>query len=87
VEVRHDEGIANRIGPEPCAVPRKEDGEASVVPGRTGAESKLAAARAPAPVPWPASRPAAADHSSQLNVQPMMALHVSTMRPLHFSEK
>lgn len=30
MEVRHDEGIANHIGPEPCAGIRKGDGEASV---------------------------------------------------------
>jgi len=30
VRVRHDEGIANRIGPEPCAVIREVEGEASV---------------------------------------------------------
>jgi hypothetical protein len=30
VEVRHDEGIANHIGPKPCAVVREGIGEASV---------------------------------------------------------
>jgi hypothetical protein len=30
VQVRHDEGVANRIGPEPCVITRKSDGEASV---------------------------------------------------------
>ncbi len=30
MRVRHDEGIANRIGPEPCAVIREGEGEASV---------------------------------------------------------
>jgi hypothetical protein len=30
VQVRHDEGVANHIGPEPCAVVRKGGGEASV---------------------------------------------------------
>jgi hypothetical protein len=30
VEVRHDEGVANHIGPEPCAITREDDGEASV---------------------------------------------------------
>jgi hypothetical protein len=30
VQVRHDEGGANRIGPEPCVDTRKRDGEASV---------------------------------------------------------
>ncbi len=29
MEVRHDEGIANRIDPEPCVVLRKDGGEAS----------------------------------------------------------
>jgi hypothetical protein len=29
VQVRHDEGVANRIGPEPCVVTRKGNGEAS----------------------------------------------------------
>jgi hypothetical protein len=29
VEVRYDEGIANRIGPEPCASAREGRGEAS----------------------------------------------------------
>ncbi len=29
MEVRHDEGVAIRIGPEPCAVTREGDGEAS----------------------------------------------------------
>jgi hypothetical protein len=29
VEVRYDEGIANRIGPEPCAFAREGRGEAS----------------------------------------------------------
>ena len=29
MEVRHDEGIANHIGPEPCAVICKGEGEAS----------------------------------------------------------
>jgi hypothetical protein len=30
VQVRHDEGVAIRIDPEPCAVARKVDSEASV---------------------------------------------------------
>jgi hypothetical protein len=30
VEVHYDEGVANRIGPEPCAGARKDTGEASV---------------------------------------------------------
>ena len=30
MRVRHDEGVANHIGPEPCAFNRKGDGEASV---------------------------------------------------------
>jgi hypothetical protein len=30
VQVRHDEGVAIRIGPEPCAVVCKGDSEASV---------------------------------------------------------
>ena len=30
MKVRHDEGIANRIGPEPCAGAREGVGEASV---------------------------------------------------------
>jgi RNA-directed DNA polymerase len=30
VKVRHDEGVANRIGPEPCAGAREGTGEASV---------------------------------------------------------
>jgi hypothetical protein len=30
VQVRHDEGLAIRIDPEPCAVVRKGDSEASV---------------------------------------------------------
>jgi hypothetical protein len=30
VEVRYDEGVANHIGPEPCAVVREDLGEASV---------------------------------------------------------
>jgi hypothetical protein len=30
VQVRHDEGVAIRIDPEPCAVARKGDSEASV---------------------------------------------------------
>ena len=30
MQVRHDEGVANHIGPEPCAVVRKGGGEASV---------------------------------------------------------
>ena len=30
MEVRHDEGVANHIGPKPCASIRKDDGEASV---------------------------------------------------------
>ncbi len=29
MEVRHDEGLANHIGPEPCAVVREGIGEAS----------------------------------------------------------
>lgn len=29
MQVRHDEGVANRIGPEPCVVTRKGNGEAS----------------------------------------------------------
>ena len=29
VEVRHDEGVANRIGPEPCVGAREGIGEAS----------------------------------------------------------
>jgi hypothetical protein len=30
VKVHYDEGVAIHIGPEPCAVARKDDGEASV---------------------------------------------------------
>ncbi len=30
MEIRHDEGIANQIGPEPCAIIRDDDGEESV---------------------------------------------------------
>ena len=30
MQVRYDEGVANHIGPEPCAVAREGDGEASV---------------------------------------------------------
>ncbi len=30
MEIRHDEGIANQIGPEPCAIIREDDDEASV---------------------------------------------------------
>jgi hypothetical protein len=40
VQVRHDEGIAIRIDPEPCAVVRKGDSEASVG-GRIGQPSSL----------------------------------------------
>jgi hypothetical protein len=29
VEVRHDEGVATHIDPEPCAVVREDEGEAS----------------------------------------------------------
>jgi hypothetical protein len=29
VQVRHDEGVATRVGPEPCAVVREGSGEAS----------------------------------------------------------
>jgi hypothetical protein len=41
VQVRHDEGVAIRIDPEPCAVVRKGDGEASVG-GRIGQPLSLA---------------------------------------------
>ena len=30
MKVRHDEGVANHVGPEPCAVVREGIGEASV---------------------------------------------------------
>ena len=30
MQVRHDEGVANHIGPEPCVVSREARGEASV---------------------------------------------------------
>lgn len=30
MRVRHDEGVANHIGPEPCVLTRKGEGEASV---------------------------------------------------------
>jgi hypothetical protein len=33
VEVRHDEGVANRIVPEPCTAGRETSGEASVREG------------------------------------------------------
>jgi hypothetical protein len=33
VEVRHDEGVANRIVPEPCIASREASGEASVGEG------------------------------------------------------
>jgi hypothetical protein len=33
VEVRHDEGVAIHIGPEPCVVGREANGEASVGEG------------------------------------------------------
>ena len=29
MKVRHDEGVANRIGPEPCVVIREDEGEGS----------------------------------------------------------
>lgn len=35
MKVRHDEGVANRIGPEPCACTREDEGEASAG-GTTG---------------------------------------------------
>jgi hypothetical protein len=38
VEVRHDEGVANRIGPEPCIAGREASGEASVGEGRPAIE-------------------------------------------------
>ena len=33
MEVRHDEGVANRIGPEPCIAGRETSGEASAGEG------------------------------------------------------
>jgi hypothetical protein len=33
VKVRHDEGISNHIGPEPCVAARKDVNEASVEEG------------------------------------------------------
>ena len=33
MKVRHDEGIANHIGPEPCVAARKDVNEASVGEG------------------------------------------------------
>ena len=30
MKVHHDEGVANRIGPEPCVIGREAGGEASV---------------------------------------------------------
>ena len=30
MQVHYDEGVANRIGPEPCVGIREDDGEASV---------------------------------------------------------
>ena len=33
MKVRHDEGVANRIGPEPCIAGREASGEASVGEG------------------------------------------------------
>ena len=33
MEVRHDEGVANRIGPEPCIAGREASGEASAGEG------------------------------------------------------
>lgn len=30
MQVRHDKGVANHVGPEPCAVIREDGGEASV---------------------------------------------------------
>ena len=33
MRVRHDEGLAIRVGPEPCAVPREGAGEASAGDG------------------------------------------------------
>ena len=33
MKVRHDEGVANHIGPEPCVAVRKDGGEASVGEG------------------------------------------------------
>jgi hypothetical protein len=41
VQVRYGEGVANHIGPEPCAVVRKDGGEASVGE-RTGQPLSLA---------------------------------------------
>ena len=41
MQVRYGEGVANHIGPEPCAVVRKDGGEASVGE-RTGQPLSLA---------------------------------------------
>jgi hypothetical protein len=50
VEVRHDEGAANRIVPEPCIVGREASGEASVGEG-TGQPLSRDRSRDPIPSP------------------------------------
>ena len=41
MQVRHDEGVAIRIDPEPCAVVRKDDSEASVADDARTLEVRL----------------------------------------------
>ena len=43
MKVRHDEGVANHIGPEPCVAVRKDGGEASVGEGIGQPYSSLSA--------------------------------------------
>jgi hypothetical protein len=40
VQVRHDDGVANHIGPEPCVVIREGDGEPPVGGHRPAIESR-----------------------------------------------
>jgi hypothetical protein len=53
VQVRHDEGVATHIGPEPCADAREGVGEASV--GEHAGQPlsrEIASSRMPTPFSW-----------------------------------
>ena len=53
MQVRHDEGVATHIGPEPCADAREGVGEASV--GEHAGQPlsrEIASSRMPTPLSW-----------------------------------
>jgi RNA-directed DNA polymerase len=85
VRVRHDEGLAIRVGPEPCAVPREGPGEASAGDGVPTNSRSLAAFRYHVTVLWhrPLRRRSQKDWSTWERISQLMAAYLPPARILH----